>query len=133
MWGEAGAFIDHLVALRNAAEHPDGHSGRLVVKNFSIAPEGIDEPTWHRIKDGNEVHRPASIRVEYETFLDNLLTLGEDVFVSWAVNNLVGNGMLMIVVVPEAERRPEMPVKYETTLRPDVLQALAQAQKKAGE
>ena len=128
MFGEAGAFINHLVALRNAAEHPDGSSGRLVVTNFTLTKEGIEEPTWYRIKDGQLVHRPASIREEYNTFLHNLLTLGEDIFVSWAAENLIGDGVMMVVEIPPEQRNNDMPVRYTTTLRPDLLQALAAKQ-----
>ena len=34
------------------------------------------------------VGKPSSIRADMETCIHNLLTLGEDVFVSWASNHL---------------------------------------------
>jgi len=124
-WGEAGAFINHLVALRNAVEHPDGYSGRLVVTNFELSKDGIDEPTWYRIKDGELVHKPTSVRAEYDTFIENLLTLGEDVFIGWAAENLIGNGIMVIAEIPPNKRRPEMPVRYTTTLNPEMMAKIA--------
>jgi hypothetical protein len=61
----------------------DGYSGRLVIENFRRDPDQkLSEPVWHRLKDGNNATEPSSIRADFDTFIHNLLTLGEDVLVS---------------------------------------------------
>jgi hypothetical protein len=63
-------------------------AGALVITNFELelGADGkhLDEPGWHREKDGKAVDKPTAIRADMETCIHNLLTLGEDVFVSWA-------------------------------------------------
>src|ERR1700730_5267579 len=44
--------------LRNAVEHPGGHSGTLMIENFKITPVGLTPPTWTRV--GNEPRRRPS-------------------------------------------------------------------------
>jgi hypothetical protein len=126
---EAGALVDHVVALRNAAEHPEGYSGTLIVRNFEVTPAGIDEPTWHREKNGKEIHQPSSIRADFETILDGLLIVAEEIFVSWAEKNLGGNGMIVIAQIPEDKRKTEAPVRFATTLRPDLAATLAKMER----
>jgi hypothetical protein len=83
------AWTCYLGRLRNAVEHPDGLSGKLVIANFTLgADRKIDEPTWHRKMDGKVPGEPSFIREDMETIIHSLLTLGENVFVSWASNHL---------------------------------------------
>jgi hypothetical protein len=43
---EAAPPIEELISMRNAVEHPDGYSGKLVVANFTLgADRRIDGPT----------------------------------------------------------------------------------------
>src|SRR5260370_39083709 len=63
MLKEAAPPIEELTSMRNAGEHPDGYSGKLVVANFTlVADRRIDEPTWHREQDGNATGDPSSSR-----------------------------------------------------------------------
>ena len=97
--------------MRNAVEHPDGYSGRLVIENFRRDPDQkLSEPVWYRLKDGNNATEPSSIRADFDTFIHNLLTLGEDVLVSWANENLEWPEMMEIAVIPEERRDPKTPL-----------------------
>ena len=50
---EAVPWVEEAIAMRNAVEHPDGYSGRLVIENFRRDPDQkLSEPVWHRVKDG---------------------------------------------------------------------------------
>src|SRR4051812_25042217 len=62
--------------LRASRLCSDGLGGALWTTSFLVA--------WHRALDDKAVGEPTSVRVAMETFIHNLLTLGEDVFVSWA-------------------------------------------------
>jgi hypothetical protein len=113
---EAIDQVEYVVSLRNAVEHPGGHSGELRITNFALEPDGkICEPTWFLEKDGTRVTDPSAIRADMETAIHNLLLLGEDVVASWAADNLSAGAMARVAVVPEERRDPSCPIKYVVT------------------
>jgi hypothetical protein len=123
---EAVPWVEEAIAMRNAVEHPDGYSGRLVIENFRRDPDQkLSEPVWYRLKDGNNATEPSSIRADFDTFIHNLLTLGEDVLVSWANENLEWPEMMEIAVIPEERRDPKNPAKYTVGPGPKLREALA--------
>jgi hypothetical protein len=110
--------IEELINMRNAVEHPDGFSGRLVISNFTLCADGkIQEPTWRREKDGNAAPGLSSIRADMDIYIHNLLTLGEDVFVSWASDHLRIPDMMRVAFIPEDKRDPLRPIKWTVALR----------------
>jgi hypothetical protein len=115
---EYGAFIEGMVTLRNAVEHPGpkGHSGDLVIHNFEIDLDGkLLEPTWHREKNGVRITDPSSIRADMDAAMHNLLLLGEDVVVSWAVDHLKMPDASRIAMVPAERRDPKCAIKWVVT------------------
>jgi hypothetical protein len=123
---EAVPWVEEAIAMRNAVEHPDGYSGRLVIENFRRDPDQkLSEPVWHRVKDGKNATEPSSIRADFATFIHNLLTLGEDVLVSWANENLESPEMMEIAIIPEERRDPKNPAKYTVGPGPKLREALA--------
>ena len=123
---EAVPWVEEAIAMRNAVEHPDGYSGRLAIENFRRDPDQkLSEPVWHRLKDGKNATEPSSIRADFDTFIHNLLTLGEDVLVSWANENLELPEMMEIVIIPEERRDPKNPAKYTVGPGPKLREALA--------
>ena len=114
--------------MRNAVEHPDGFSGKLIIANFTLdADRKMAESTWHREKDGKATGEPSSIRADMETYIHNLLTLGEDVFVSWASDHLQVPDMMRVAFIPEDKRNPLRPVKWTVTLNQRLEHLLAKA------
>jgi hypothetical protein len=131
MLKEAVPSIEELISMRNAVEHPDGFSGKLVIANFTLgADRKIDEPTWHREKDGEIAGEPSSIRADMETYIHNLLTLGEDVFVSWASDHLQVPDMMRVAFIPEDKRNPLCPIKWTVTASQRLEDLLAKAEGK---
>jgi hypothetical protein len=117
--------------MRNAVEHPDGFGGKLVVANFTLcADKKVDEPTWHREKDGNAAGEPSTIRADMETYINNLLTLGEHVFVSWASDHLKIPDMMRVAFIPENKRNPICPIKWTVTASEHLEKLLVKASKK---
>ena len=51
-----------------------------------------------------------------ETCIHNLLTLGEDVFVSWASDHLQVPDVMRVAFIPEDRRNPLCPVKWTVTV-----------------
>jgi hypothetical protein len=60
-----------------------------------------------------------------ETYIHNLLTLGEDVFVSWASNHLQVPDVLALI--PANRRDPLCPNKWTVTLNQHLAGSLAKA------
>lgn len=113
MFKEAVPFVEQIIAKRNAVEHPDGHSGVLIIKNFERDKDGkLLEPTWHREKDGKRVYEPDPIRADFETTILNLLGLAEGVFITWASRNLQDPDMMQIARVPEDKRDSNCPIAF---------------------
>ena len=84
------------------------------ISNFSRGADNkLDEPLWHRVKDGKPVEGPSSIRSDMEVSVNNLLMIGEDVFVIWAMDNLVVPDAMRIGHIPEAQRDPKYAIKYK--------------------
>jgi len=118
MLKEAAPPIEELTSMRNAVEHPEGYSGKLVVANFTLgADRRIDEPTWHREKDGKAAGEPSSIRADMETSIHNLLTLGEDVFVSWSSDSS-GSGHDARCIHPGGQAQPALPNQMDRHGKP---------------
>ncbi len=41
------SWIDHVIRMRNAVEHPGGNAGRLDIENFKPVGNTVQRPTWH--------------------------------------------------------------------------------------
>jgi hypothetical protein len=114
---DAVPSIEELISMRNAVEHPDDLSGKLIIKNITLAADKtMDEPTWHRERNGKAVYEPSSIRAGMEACIRNLLNLGEGVFVSWAADHLKVPNMMRIALIPEDQRNQQCPIKWTVTL-----------------
>ena len=109
-------WIQKVVAMRNAIEHPGGYSGYLHIHNFELLPEDhseypkVIEPTWH-LNDEPAV----SIAKDLLTNTDNLLTFCEDMLVVCMVNKGTPS-MLRIVEIPESERNNSAPIRLRMVL-----------------
>ena len=119
---QAVECVDCLISLRNAVEHPGGYSGELRIQNFTRQPDGnLREPTWSRKVEGKLVYGPCSIRVDMETAIENFLTLGEDIVVSWAMDNLKVPSLMRLVPIPPEERDSKCPIKWVVTVHPGLV------------
>jgi hypothetical protein len=103
-------WIEDLISMRNAVEHPGGREGTLLVEDFKLVGGGppweIREPVW--FLTGRE---PMSVAVEMEALNHNLLTLFEDLLCD-GLERLIPNGPLMIYEIPEAHRDPAKPTPH---------------------
>ncbi len=114
-------WAGELIHKRNAVEHPGGRSGTLHIENFTLSPDGrFILPRWHR--DENE---PFGLFPDLETYLDNMLTLAEDMLVS-CVHHKMRHEIIQFVEIPIADRRPECPVRITVQLDPSKLKPQGQ-------
>ncbi len=108
---DQGLWIQKVISMRNAVEHPGGYSGYLNIHNFELLPENhpeypkLIEPTWH-LNDEPAV----SIAKDLLADTDNLLTFCEDMLVVCMMNKGIPN-ILRIGEIPEAERDSATPIR----------------------
>ncbi|MGH7924513.1 MAG: hypothetical protein ACREQH_07985, partial [Candidatus Binatus sp.] len=98
-------WVGELIRKRNAAEHPGERSGTLKIENFKVTKEGyLIPPTWRRDES------PATdVFQDLETYLDNLLTLAEEVLV-WCIFHRTESD-IQVFEIPEKDRNPTCPIR----------------------
>jgi hypothetical protein len=127
--------VERVVTYRNAVEHEGGWSGTLRIMNFRFQPGGkILEPGWLIEKDGKNMPE-TSIGADLCGIVENLLVLGEDLFVSWAVDHLHMPQFLQIYFVAEEDRDATQPVKYVVNATQELVEKIAklEAERQRGE
>lgn len=105
-----GLWIHKVVKMRNAAEHPGGHSGYLHIKNFEVDTSeetpSIHEPLWYLNDDP-----PSAIRGDLHVFVSNILELTEDMVLS-ALSKQKKPDFIHIIEIHENQRREEAPIRF---------------------
>ncbi len=111
---EAESNLISYIAMRNAIEHPNGHSGVFKISNFVLCSDGrVEEPCWWREKPIEKEIEKSSIRMGFEVAIHDLLTLAEDIIISWADEHLSLPSFKQLTSIPKAKRDPNCPVKYK--------------------
>jgi hypothetical protein len=102
-----------LIRKRNAVEHPGGRSGTLHIENFKPLPDGrFASPHWHRDHD-----QPTGLVQDFETYLENMLTLGEDMLVS-CIHHQAQHELIEFIGIPVADRQIECPMRLTVQIDP---------------
>lgn len=112
-FGQMSTCIEPFIDMRNAVEHPKGHSGELKITNFARDADGrLADPVWSRQKDDKTEYGPLPIVGDMRVAVQNLLILGEDLLIMWAMTHLTMPDAMAVTVVPESQRAPQCPIKY---------------------
>ncbi|MQW67872.1 hypothetical protein GHK50_29805 [Sinorhizobium medicae] len=119
MFSEEDKWISELVKKRNAVEHPGGFSGTLVVENYKHTSQGIVPPSWRR--DGS-ANAPSDIFRDLRTYLENMLTLGEDI-VAKALEHSDVPKIFKIAEIPVERRSKVAPRRLMVVLSEDAIAA----------
>lgn len=111
-------WISKIVKMRNAVEHPGGHSGLLHIHNFQFVQQSNSKnallvPTWH-LND----EKPSSISKDMQTNISNILDFTEDVLVV-SLDYFKNNFPIIIAEIPETERDPNFPMRLKAVLDPE--------------
>lgn len=110
---EAETNLRNYISMRNAIEHPNGYSGMFKISNFTVCPDQkFLEPCWWREESNEKEIDKTSIRMGFEVAIHDLLTLAEDIFISWAEEHLYLPTFMQRVFVPKEKRDSNCPVKY---------------------
>jgi aspartyl-tRNA(Asn)/glutamyl-tRNA(Gln) amidotransferase subunit B len=109
-------WSSELIRKRNAIEHPDEKSGSLNVENIRLSPEPdrYVPPTWVRTggPDGD-------ILKDMEVYLDNMLTLAEDLLAAAVLEALIPMG-LVIQEIPVELRDKNCPMRLRVVNSPEL-------------
>jgi hypothetical protein len=121
-------WITETVKLRNAAEHPGGHSGTLIIENLRVVsrePLNVMPPTWSR----EAATRKSSMVADMKAIMGNLLFFAEELLAETVLaKSKLKN--IAIYEVPEAERDPFNPVRLRINLDQEMMRKLAAAQRR---
>lgn len=109
-----GGWIDRIINMRNAIEHPTDPHAPLSVRNFQVLnktpPWEVAEPTWFL-----KGEHPTAIAADLDAIADNLLTLFEDILTDGLLR-LGPAGPFTIVEIPAANREPKCPMRLSVAL-----------------
>jgi hypothetical protein len=117
------ACIAPYVAMRNAVEHPKGHSGELKIENIALGADGkLVDAQWRREKDGKIVYGPLDVIQELSVGVNNLLVLAEDILVMVVQTHLA---MARLTAVSGATvARIRRPLPRKAAVAADILDRL---------
>ncbi len=111
---DVGTWIEKMVRMRNAVEHPGGHSGILHIDNFTSFEEGekvmVVEPTWYR-NDEEKIPIAKSM----EVMVSDLLTFCEETLVL-CLEKFKEGVPIAIAEIPEKDRNPDCPIRFKMVL-----------------
>jgi hypothetical protein len=126
--------IEPFIDMRNAVEHPKGRSGELKITNIAFDSGGkLAAPVWSREKDDRIEYGPLVILDDLRVGIHNLLILGEDVLIVWAMTHLAMPGVTAVTVVPESKRDPGCPIRYRIAPSAALLHEIAKAESGKGQ
>lgn len=108
-------WIKNVIDMRNAVEHPGGHSGDLIIDNIRLALENdrpvLRPPTWRLAPDG----KPASIITDMSIIVTNILEFAEDILMLLLAKQDTKN-LLAFAEIPVEQRDEDCPVRLRVTL-----------------
>lgn len=105
-------WIDQVIRMRNAVEHPGGWSGTLHIENFKFVSGVLQRPTWH-LDDDPPLHLVDHIG----ELCEGLLVFSEELLALLIEKHL--SPTLQIVGIPEEHRNASMPKRLKIDLRPE--------------
>jgi len=104
-------WIKRIIKMRNAVEHPGGHSGVLHVENFTSIERGntilVVEPVWY-LNDEEKI----PIVQEMEVMVSDLLTFCEETLVL-CLEHFKEGFPIFVVEISENERDEACPVRVK--------------------
>ena len=110
------SWLQKIVKMRNAIEHPGGYSGILHIANFTAKEDGkkilVTEPVWHLNSEPE-----APIAYAMEVLVGNLVGFCEEMLILCLqkVGPKFGS-QVAIAEIPEAERDPSCPIRFRAVI-----------------
>jgi hypothetical protein len=111
---DESTWIKKIIKMRNAVEHPGGHSGVLHIENFDAIEDDrkilIIEPVWY-LKSEEKV----PIAYEMDVMVLNLLTFCEETLIL-CLEKFKKGFPIMLVEIPEKDRDEKCPIRFRMTI-----------------
>lgn len=105
-------WICEVIQMRNAVEHPGGHSGVLNIENFAINDDGkVIPPQWNR-----DVNPPSDISSDIGEMLNRMVDLGDDLLVACLENSGLLYSEISFKEIAEQERNTICPVRFDVII-----------------
>ncbi|MBC8445387.1 MAG: hypothetical protein H8D75_01980 [Rhodospirillaceae bacterium] len=118
MLREDQEWIAELVRKRNSVEHPAERSGTLTVQNIEALYDGrIVAPIWQRTGTDAEF-----ISVGMATYCQHLLSFAEEVIIFGCIQKSALTQSITFAEIPESDRDPKCPVRYQACFKGGVIQ-----------
>lgn len=114
------AWVEQVVRMRDAVEHPGGYSGTVTVHNVRLSARGFVQPCWSR---GGTAE--SEVLGDMETTMDNLLTIAEELLVA-CIKKRLAFQMVEFQEIPEHDRNPEIPQRLKVGLKEGLERKLAE-------
>lgn len=114
------AWVEQIIRMRDAVEHPGGWSGTLTIHNVRLHPQGLIPPSWSRTGCPE-----SDIFTDMKTTMDDLLTIAEDLLVA-CIQKRSRFPMLAFYEIAEKDRAPEIPQRLRVGLAPELERKLAE-------
>jgi hypothetical protein len=105
------SWINHVIRMRNAVEHPGGRSGRLYIENFKPLGNTVQRPTWHLNEDP-----PLEVITDVGNLCEGLLIYAEELLALFIEKHLPE--IVQIVEIPELERNRQIPTRLKLDMKP---------------
>lgn len=109
------SIVAYLINLRNGHEHPN--LTRTVIRNFHVRPDGqVCAPTWELV--GQTVSPPAPVAQQVVEAVDFVRDMAESMVIHLVMQCRERAFPYILEQIPDAEVRPELPIRYRLTLDP---------------
>jgi hypothetical protein len=105
------SWIDHVIRMRNAVEHPGGNAGRLYIENFKPVGNTVQRPTWHL-----NWEPPLEVITDVGNMCEGLLIYAENLLALFIEKHLPE--IVQIVEIPELERNRQIPKRLKLDMKP---------------
>jgi hypothetical protein len=109
--------------IRNAIEHRDNPENNFEVRNIEIAPNcKFYAPRWRYAFPKKHQNEFVDLSSDIETYMNNIVALGEELFVLCVRETWKKGFPFSIFRVPAEKLDPKCPVQYRVTIDPKKLQ-----------
>lgn len=104
-------WICEVIQMRNAVEHPGGHSGVLNINNFAMSEDGkIIPPQWNR-----DANPSSDIFADIGEMLNRMVDLGDDLLVNCLNSGFLYPG-ISFKEIAEQKRNTLCPIRFRVVI-----------------
>lgn len=116
-------WIKTIWEVRNAIEHEENPDYNLEIRNIELAPNcKFHPPRWRYKYPGMEQENLLDLLKDIEVFMNNLVSLGEELFLLCIKDTWNDNFPFLLYKVAEDRLDPQCPIQYGITIDHEKMQ-----------